>query len=56
VAAAWSSGGAIQFRTPEGERKSLGQGTFPSLVSLPGGKVLAAWEDAGKIEHIPIER
>jgi hypothetical protein len=47
--AAWSNSGAIQFRTPAGDRKSLGPGAFPNLVALPDGKVLAAWEDGGKI-------
>jgi hypothetical protein len=46
---AWSNKGAIELLTAAGKRKSLGPGAFPNLVALPDGKVLAAWEDGGKI-------
>lgn len=56
VYAAWTSGGGIQVHTPRSAQPTTitEQGAFPNLLALPNGKVLAAWEDAGKIIVQPL--
>jgi len=43
--AIWNHGGSIETKSGV-----LGAGTFPSVVGLPDGDVLAAWEDSGTIQ------
>jgi len=43
--AIWNHGGSIETKSGV-----LGAGTFPSVVALPDGDVLAAWEDRGTIQ------
>ncbi len=55
VYAIWTSGGAVMARTPSGQPATMAEhGAFPTLLALPDGKVLAAWEDAGKITVQPL--
>jgi hypothetical protein len=56
IYAAWTSGGGIQAHTPGNAHPTTvaEHGAFPNLVALPNGKVLAAWEDAGKITVQPL--
>jgi hypothetical protein len=62
--AATSAGAYAVWSTPAGVRAMLPgkpspvalapKGSFPAIVALPGGRVLAAWEDDGKIQVVPI--
>jgi hypothetical protein len=54
--AAWTSGGGVMARTPAGAEavKIAEHGGFPALLALPDGKILAAWEDGGKITVQPL--
>jgi len=56
VYAAWTNGGAVYVRTPASSQPVTvaDHGAFPHLLALPNGKVLAAWEDAGKITVQPL--
>ncbi len=51
VYAIWISNGAVRARIPgKAEPVVLApQGAFPQLVAVPGGPVIAAWEDHGQI-------
>jgi hypothetical protein len=56
VYAAWTSGGGISLHTPGSAQPTTiaEHGAFPNLLSLPGGTVLAAWENAGNIIVEPL--
>jgi hypothetical protein len=47
---AWQKGGKVAMWVA-GKTETLAErgGAFPSLVGLPGGGILAAWEDEGTI-------
>jgi hypothetical protein len=52
VYAIWSTPGGIEAVLPgkSGPTTVSPKGSFPAIAALPNGGVLAAWEDAGKIE------
>ena len=56
IYAAWTAGGGIQVRIPGEEKPTTvaEHGAFANLLALPNGRVLAAWEDAGKIIVQPL--
>jgi BNR repeat-like domain len=56
VYAAWTHGGSVMVRTPRNPQPitTAEHGAFPTLLALPGGNVLAAWEDNGKITVQPL--
>ncbi len=57
VYAIWTGAQGVRARVP-GKPEPLQlapEGAFPGLVSLPGGKVLAAWEAKGTIVIQPVE-
>jgi hypothetical protein len=45
----WTSGKAVEALTPSGRVQLSEDGGFPSLLALPDGSVLAAWESGGAI-------
>jgi len=49
--AAWTKAGAVMIHKPEHAQPETvaGKGAFPALLPVPNGKVLAAWEEEGKI-------
>ncbi len=52
VYAVWSTPAGVQALRP-GTKEPVTlapTGTFPNLVALPDGRVLAAWEEGGKID------
>jgi hypothetical protein len=49
VFVAWTAGKAVEALTPSGRLQLTEEGGFPSLVALPDGSVLAAWESGGAI-------
>jgi hypothetical protein len=46
---AWTAGKAVEALTPSGRVQLSEEGGFPSLLALPDGSVLAAWESGGAI-------
>jgi hypothetical protein len=58
VYAVWNSGGALHAQAP-GKPEPIvvaEQGAFPQLIAVPGGPVLAAWEDKGRIMIQPVSQ
>jgi hypothetical protein len=45
----WTAGKAIEALTPSGRVRLSDDGGFPSLIALPDGSALAAWESGGAI-------
>ncbi len=58
VYAVWISSGAVRARIPgmQAPVTLAAQGAFPQAVAVPGGPVLAAWEDRGQIVIQPLGR
>lgn len=56
VYAAWTRGGAVLVRSPGAAEAVTAavHGAFPALLAMPGGNVLGAWEDNGKITVQPL--
>ena len=52
----WNSGSAVHALSPSEPKPIVlaKQGAFPQLVAVPGGPVLAAWEDKGRIMIQPV--
>jgi BNR repeat-like domain len=56
VYAVWTSAGAVHAQAPGSPQPIVlaEQGAFPQVIAVPGGPVLAAWEDKGQILIHPI--
>jgi hypothetical protein len=54
----WNSGGALHAQAPGNPQPIVvaDQGAFPQLIAVPGGPVLAAWEDKGRIMIQPVSQ
>ena len=57
VYAVWVSAGAVRAQAPGNPHPVTlaAQGEFPQVIAVPGGKVLTAWEDKGRIFIQPID-
>jgi hypothetical protein len=53
----WTNAGAVDALLPgdSAPRRLAGKGAFPSIVALPGGAILAAWEENGAIQARRLE-
>ena len=56
IYAVWTSSGAVHARVPGSPLPVTlaPQGAFPQVIAVPGGPVLAAWEDGGQVIIRPL--
>jgi len=58
VYAVWTNSGAVHAHVAGNPQPIVlaEQGAFPQLIAVPGGPVLAAWEDKGRILIQPVKK
>ncbi|WP_155121598.1 exo-alpha-sialidase [Bryobacter aggregatus] len=52
---AWAEGKSIVVRSPDQQKKQVGEGAFVSMVARPDGGVLLGWENEGQLSFATAE-